>query len=115
MSYHLLVTPFGLAPIEILTLITFINIFISFCQVKITECHLQIKSGQFLSDFHFKSALIDFWVFNSNYKESSSALWECGFREAESKSLWEVWGSQDGIHDFHNDGISTKLLLRDIV
>ena len=62
-----------------------------------------------------KSALLIFGFLLTIYKKASSALWECGFREAESKSLWEVWGSQDGIHAFHNDGISTKLLFRDIV
>jgi hypothetical protein len=35
-------------------------------------------------------------------------LWECGFREAESKALWEVWVPQSGIHAFHNAVISTK-------
>jgi hypothetical protein len=29
--------------------------------------------------------------------------------------LWEVWVPLWGIHAFHNDGISTKLLLRDKV
>jgi hypothetical protein len=30
----------------------------------------------------------------NNLKRSSSGLWECGFREAVSKPLWEVWESR---------------------
>jgi len=33
-------------------------------------------------------------MFMNDLKGSSSSLWECGFREAVSKPLWEVWESR---------------------
>jgi hypothetical protein len=51
-----------------------------------------------------------FLRFMNNLKGSPSALWECGFREAVSKALWEVWVPQGGIHAFHDGVISTKPL-----
>ena len=73
-------------------------------------CHLQIESALFLIDFHFKSAHLSFGFFKKQLEHSPSALWECEFRKAESKSLWEVRVPQGGIHALHNDVISTKLL-----
>jgi len=46
MSYHLLVTRFGLAPTEILILTLIFNIFIYFCQVKITKNRNSSVSGK---------------------------------------------------------------------
>ncbi len=35
-----------------------------------------------------------FLIFMNDPKGPPSALWECGFREAVSKPLWEVWESR---------------------
>jgi hypothetical protein len=54
-------------------------------------CHLRIKSAHLLTDLRIKSAHFGLLIFITNFKSSPPALWECGFRGAESKALWEVW------------------------
>jgi len=75
----------------------------------------KVEKCTVFNEFKLEKCTPDFWVFMDNLKKSPSALWECGSRETGSKALWEVWVPLCGIHAFHNDGISTKLVLRDIV
>ena len=53
-----------------------------------TSC---LASSILLFDFCLSSS---FLVLMNHLKRSPSVLWECGYREAVSKPLWEVWESR---------------------